>query len=265
MRKPPGAASLHGYAGPGDETLNETAPNANNELREFFDVLTHIESNDLPYFPSDPSFKDAIDEFRLESVKLADKLMRGIALYLGLPENELVKRHTHMKDRTVPTPTVIRTLMYSPIGKISEVKLGDDDVGEIRCGVHCDWLTITLLFQDLVGGLDVQTVSGEWVAATPIENSILLMSGDLMEIYSGGRLPATPHRVRIPDDTKLTNKPRQSLLYAPGPDANQDVEPLLPLPKESEGKSRSIYGPQSYKKMNAHEWVHKRHKTAATY
>ncbi|CAL8097874.1 unnamed protein product [Orchesella dallaii] len=265
IRKPPGASSLHGYAAPGDETLNEQAPDAANELREFIDILGHIDTNDVPYFPPElPSFKDAVDEFRLESVKLADKVMRSIALYLGLPEDEIVKRHTHMKDTSVETPTVVRTLMYSPIAKLPDVKISDR-VGEIRCGIHCDWLTITLLYQDLVGGLDVQTVSGEWIAATPIENSILLICGDIMEIYSGGRIRATPHRVRIPDDTQLTKKPRQSLLYAPGPDSNQTVEPLLPIPEIYIGKPRSIYGPQSYDKMNAYEWVHRRFSTAATY
>lgn len=32
---------------------------------------------------------------------------------------------------------------------------------------------------------------GEWIAATPIKDAILLNSGQLLEIYSGGRLPAT--------------------------------------------------------------------------
>lgn len=31
----------------------------------------------------------------------------------------------------------------------------------------------------------------EWVAATPIKDAILLNSGQLLEIYSGGKLPAT--------------------------------------------------------------------------
>ncbi|ODM90281.1 hypothetical protein Ocin01_16398 [Orchesella cincta] len=267
MRKPPGAASFHGYAGPGDELLNATAPNAANELRQFYDVTGHIESNDICYFPSEvPGFKDAFDEFRQESVNLSDKLLRCISLYLGLKEDELVKRHTHMKDRSVPTQTVIRSSMYSPLETMkNDVRIPEGEEADIRCGEHCDWHTITLLFQDLVGGLDIRTVSGEWVAATPIENSILLITGDLMEIYSGGRLPATPHRVRIVDDTKLDKKPRQSLLYAPSPDGNEEVAPLVPILEELTEKKRTIYGPQSYERVNAHEWVHKRHATAASY
>ncbi|CAL8097868.1 unnamed protein product [Orchesella dallaii] len=265
MRKPTGAASFHGYAGPGDETLNATSPNVANELREFFDVTGHKESNDKSLFPSEiPGFKKAIDEFRIESVNLAEKLLRCIALYLGLPEDELVKRHTHMRDRSVPTQSVIRSSMYSPLKTMPHVQIGNDG-GEIRCGEHCDWHTISLLFQDLIGGLDIRTISGNWIEATPIENSIILISGDLLEIYSGGRLPATPHRVRILDDNKLTNKPRQSLVFAPSPDGFENVEPLLPIPGELKGKPKSIYGPQSYSKVNAHEWVHKRHSAAATY
>lgn len=73
--------------------------------------------------------------------------MRSIAIYLGLDADDLLKRHTHLYDRSVPTQTVMRSSMYSP--------LKDAPEGAIRCGEHCDWHTITLLFQDMVGGLEV--------------------------------------------------------------------------------------------------------------
>lgn len=45
--------------------------------------------------------------------------------------------------------TTLRTLYYPP--------LTDDDVkpGVVRCGAHSDYGTITLLFQDDIGGLEV--------------------------------------------------------------------------------------------------------------
>lgn len=261
VRKPPKAASFHGYAGPGDELLNENEPNAT-ELREFFDVTGHIESNDLKYFPTEvPGFKDAFDEARKECAVVADKVLRALSLYMGLEEGELMKRHKNVFERSVPTQTVMRSSMYSPLLENKE-KVPE---GAIRCGEHCDWHTITLLFQDHVGGLEVRGTKGDWLPAIPIKDAILLNSGQLLEIYSGGLLPATPHRVRILDEDELIKKPRQSLVYCPSPDGPEEVEPLIPVLKELNGKVRSIYGPQSYEKVNAWEWVHNRHAAAASY
>lgn len=130
--------------------MNESNPNAT-ELREFYDVTGHIESNDEKYFPAEvPGFKNAFDEARKECLPLTETLLRCIAIYLGLEADDLLKRHTHLYDRSVPTQTVMRSSMYSPL-----VDMNDIEEGAIRCGEHCDWHTITLLFQDMVGGLEV--------------------------------------------------------------------------------------------------------------
>lgn len=132
--------------------LNESNPDAT-ELREFFDVTGHIESNDEKYFPTEVSgFKDAFDQSRKECLQLSETILRCIALYLGLSGDALLKRHTHLYDRTVPTQTVMRSSMYSPLEGIKKIA-----EGAIRCGEHCDWHTITLLFQDMVGGLEVSS------------------------------------------------------------------------------------------------------------
>lgn len=111
------------------------------------------------YFPKEvPGFKDAFDQARKECFRLSKTILRCIALYLGLEDDEMLKRHTHLYDRTVPTQTVLRSSMYSPLKdthKITE--------GAIRCGEHCDWHTITLLFQDMVGGLEVSIVNILWL------------------------------------------------------------------------------------------------------
>lgn len=74
-----------------------------------------------------------------------------------------------------------------------------------------------------------------------------------------------PHRIRILNDDALTVHPRQSLVYCPSPDGGEDVEPLVPIMAELNNRVRSIYGPSSYNKVNAYEWVHNRHSAAASY
>ncbi len=51
---------------------------------------------------------------------------------------------------------------------------GDVTPGLTRCGDHCDYGTITLLFQDAIGGLEVKDVGEGWIRAPPIEGTILV-------------------------------------------------------------------------------------------
>ena len=51
--------------------------------------------------------------------------------------------------------TVMRVLYYPPLPPSSEIK-----PGQIRCGEHVDYGSITLLFQDPNGGLQVYYNSG---------------------------------------------------------------------------------------------------------
>lgn len=74
-----------------------------------------------------------------------------------------------------------------------------------------------------------------------------------------------PHRIRILNEDKLLTNPRQSLVYCPSPDGSEDVQPLVPILEELNNRVRSIYGPSSYDKVNAYEWVHRRHAAAASY
>ncbi len=55
--------------------------------------------------------------------------------YIGMAEN----------------PSVLRLLYYPPLPEESNIK-----PGQVRCGEHSDYGTITLLFQDDVGGLEVK-------------------------------------------------------------------------------------------------------------
>ena len=68
-------------------------------------------------------------------------------------------------------------------------------VGAPSCGAHTDYGCVTVLAQDSVGGLKVQTRGGEWVDATPIPNTFVVNIGDTLQFWTGGRFRSTPHRV----------------------------------------------------------------------
>ena len=63
-----------------------------------------------------------------------------------------------------------------------------------RCGEHSDYGTITLLFQDSLGGLEVKGVEGKWINADPVPGAIVVNVGDLLESISGAVLSQTNAR-----------------------------------------------------------------------
>ena len=54
--------------------------------------------------------------------------------------------------------------------------------GTTRCGEHSDYGSLTFLFQDDLGGLEVRDKHGSWVRAKPVKDSMLVNVGDLLEV-----------------------------------------------------------------------------------
>ena len=101
-----------------------------------------------------------------------------------------------------------------------------------RCGEHSDYGTITFLFQDKLGGLEVKGVDGKWISADPIDGAIIVNVGDLLEAMTSGRYPATRHRVVIPEEEKRRKTLRQSIAFFIHPDDDVVCQPLSgPHPK----------------------------------
>jgi len=168
-------------------------------------------------------FVDAFESLRPQLDNVSKKLFKLLAKYLRLEDEDFfIKRHTNLGDLSVQTQTQMRSMFYDTLASNMHIP-----PNAIRCGEHSDWGSITLLFQDNVGGLEVQNVGGEWVQATPIEDAIILNSGQLMELWTGGKLHAALHRVRIPE--RPIAQPRQSFIYFVNPDGDEKVSPFLPI------------------------------------
>ena len=60
---------------------------------------------------------------------------------------------------------------------------------------HCDWSWLTFLQQDNVGGLEAMDTNGNWHKVTPLDYALVVNTGELLEIETGGYLRASPHRV----------------------------------------------------------------------
>ena len=67
--------------------------------------------------------------------------------------------------------------------------------GAIGAGAHTDYGNLTLLATDGVGGLEVRTRAGEWIAAPHVPGAFVCNIGDLLMRWSNDRYASTPHRV----------------------------------------------------------------------
>ncbi len=130
---------------------------------------------------------------------VAHHLMRGFALGLGLDEKYFLQ--------TSSKPLSRASFVYYPQQR--------EDLGEKQFGVgpHTDFGVLTVLCQDSVGGLQVQTLDGEWVHAPPIEGTLVVNVGDLLARWTDGAYKSTPHRV-----VNSSGRERLSLVLAYDPD-----------------------------------------------
>ena len=132
-------------------------------------------------WPDLDGFREALVAYHDCLSELGCRLMRIAALAIGAEPEEVLPAFER------PT-TWLRLLHYPPMPLLS----ADDLYGSAP---HRDFGCLTILAQDNVGGLQVQTPSGKWVDAPAIPGSFVVNVGDMLHRWSNGRLLSTPHRV----------------------------------------------------------------------
>ena len=156
-------------------------------------------------WPPVPGLRDAGLRYWTALDGLAAELLRAAALGLGLPAD----RFTRWFDAPLTNMTLLR---YPKTGKE-------------RWGIHPhkDFDVLTLLAHDPVGGLQVLARDGEWLDAACPEDGFLVNAGDMLELWSGGRIRSAPHRV-----LNRSGRERVSFPWFAVPEPEVTIEPLLP-------------------------------------
>ncbi|KAM0370714.1 hypothetical protein ACHAPY_010286 [Fusarium culmorum] len=125
-------------------------------------------------------FRPVLTEFYQRRLTLARKLIRLFALALELPEDYF--------DSIITTPGADAVHLHYP----GTEETDDIDVG---IGSHTDIQCVTLLWQDMSGGLQVLSADDEWLDARPIEGTLVINIGDFLQRLSNNRFKSTVHRV----------------------------------------------------------------------
>jgi len=165
-----------------------------------------------------PGFKETMLDFFQTCHELHTIVMRAIAL--GLDLNEMF-----FEDKINEQRHNLRLLSYPPI-KTSLLK-----EGQTRAGAHSDYGTLALLFQDNVGGLEVENPhTKQFQPAKPIPGTIVVNTGDLLARWSNDILRSTLHRVVAPStesaNTDGMTPLRQSIAFFCSPDGGARISCL---------------------------------------
>ena len=172
-------------------------------------------------FPDTPSdLRPAVLEWLDAMRRVADAVMRGIAVGLGLPA-------TWFEDDLTGDPTALFRIFHYPPNDHADTK--DDGIWGV--GEHTDYGLLTLLAQDDNGGLQVELLDGTWLDVE-LDSSLLVCNiGDMLERLTDGRYRSTPHRVR-----NTSGADRLSFPYFFDPSWDATV-PTLPLARTFENRS----------------------------
>ncbi|CAK7263990.1 hypothetical protein SEPCBS57363_000844 [Sporothrix epigloea] len=163
-------------------------------------------------------FKATMVDFHDKCKAVHVEVMRAIAVGMGLGER-------HFDDYVDVGDNTLRLLHYPPVAR--DV-FRSSKVAQVRAGEHSDYGSITLLFQDSRGGLQVKSPNGKFVDATPIDDTIVVNAGDLLERWSNDTIKSTIHRVVEPPAPPAgeTYPPRYSVAYFCNPNFKSHIEAI---------------------------------------
>jgi len=198
-------SSNNGWVKCGTESLNPDRPG---DYKECFNMTTE----DDMVWPDDivQDFSLVFKSFYGACSRLSTILLQIMALGLKQDIDEFTNMHTFNEETR--NATTLRCLLYPALTGV------DLCAGQVRCGEHSDYGSITLLFQDDIGGLEVLRRDGQYIPATPVQDSIIINVGDLMQRWTSDKLISTKHRVLLPKDDRVKSTARQSLAFFVHPD-----------------------------------------------
>ncbi|KIM26349.1 hypothetical protein M408DRAFT_330697 [Serendipita vermifera MAFF 305830] len=167
-----------------------------------------------------PKFRPTFLDFFQTCHELHVDVMRSIATGLELEEN-------FFDDKIHEQYHNLRLLNYPSIR--TELLRAE---GQARAGAHSDYGTLTFVFQDSVGGLEVQNPhTKQYHPATPIPGTIVVNVGDLLARWSNDVFRSTLHRVvspsksLLPPDAEMTPS-RQSIAFFCNPNGGANISCL---------------------------------------
>jgi isopenicillin N synthase-like dioxygenase len=154
------------------------------------------EASPLPQEDRLPGWREAAAVYYRAMEGVAEALMRSLARSLGLAAD-------YFDDAFHHGLSTLRLIRYPPRGADELATVTDPTVWVdtrprrryLVGAPHTDSGFVTLLAQDDVAGLQVRARDGRWADVPPLEGTLVVNFGQVLEHWSAGRIRATEHRV----------------------------------------------------------------------
>jgi isopenicillin N synthase-like dioxygenase len=188
------------------------------------DNLTDDGWNLWPTAEGSATFRKTLTEYYDACGRAAITLLKVMASNLS-DNNQALLRDFH------PHHTSFLRLNYYPVAD----PLANDgsrqaaDTGHMGVHHHTDAGALTLLLQDEVAGLQVHH-GGEWIPVDPVPGTVVVNTGDIVQVWSNDQYTAPLHRVVASRDRDRYSlpyffNPRYSANYAPVPGLLSEQSP----------------------------------------
>ena len=203
------------------------------DLKEVFDFMETRPEKDLNQWPDEVLFKETMERFFAKSSEVAKETLDLLLLSLGLTENKYIFGDSKTSNAR---------LNYYPIKDplSSEEKFDVNDLGDMALHHHTDPGILTLLLQDMAGGLQAESKEHGWIDIPPMKDSIVVNLGDAMQVWTNDNYIAAMHRV-----SKRTSKERYSTPFFFNPKSDSIINPIPEV---------SLSGP-NYKSFTWKEYI----------
>jgi isopenicillin N synthase-like dioxygenase len=151
-----------------------------------------------------PGFRSSVEDYFSRLEEVARQILRVMSLALGLEE-------THIE----------RVFGSEPSPYLKLIRYPRTVAGGHGVGTHKDSGFLTLLLQDQTAGLEAQANDNTWYRVNPLPGSLVVNTGELLQLVTHNYFIATPHRV-VNTDTR----DRYSSAFFYSPDLNTRLDPL---------------------------------------
>jgi len=209
-----GGAGQRGYVSFGREHAKDQSVA---DLKEFWHVGPELAA-DHPLYDRLPKnvWPDEVATFQNHSLGLFDSLeecgtylLRALARYLDADEDKFAA----MIDGG---NSILRMIRYPGPEEVPP------EEGQVWAAAHEDINLITLLVEATEPGLQLLQRNGEWLDIKPIKGQLICDAGDMLQLITNGKIPATTHQVLAPPNA---TGPRYSMPFFihPHPDCMLEV------------------------------------------
>lgn len=192
-----------------------------------------------------PGFQGFMEGFYNDCHTVHLNLLRALAIGFGFKPN-------YFYDLCNINTSELR-LNHYPACAASQLR-----AGPMRISEHTDFGTVTLLFQDSIGGLEIedQKNRGSYFPIAPQDRYEMIINiGDCLQRWTNNTLRSTSHRVVLPPMSGDWVDSRYSVAYFAKPNRDQSVGPLAEFVNDGKGPA--------YEDISA--WEYNQQKLTLTY